>query len=83
MSLFLNKFACLILCFLVLFLRFLEFKVGYGGGESRKVEVYSILEVQRIKIEQGNQFQHHSSFHSIYASCFQASSHLELKSNHS
>ena len=34
LSLFLNKFSCLILCFLVLFFRFLEFKVGYVGGES-------------------------------------------------
>ena len=34
LSLFLNKFSCLILCFLVLFFMFLEFKVGYGGGES-------------------------------------------------
>ena len=78
-----NKFSYLILCFLVLFFRFLEFKVGSRGGESLKVEVYSILEVQRTKIEQGNQFQHSSSFHSIYASYFQASSHLKLKSNHS
>ena len=31
---FFNKCSCLILCFLVLFFRFLEFKVGYGGGES-------------------------------------------------
>ena len=40
------------------------------------MEVYGILEVQRTKIEQGNQFQHPPSFHSIYASYFQASSHL-------
>ena len=45
------------------------------------MEVYGILEVQRTKIEQGNQFQRPPSFHSIYASYFQASSHLELKSN--
>ena len=36
------------------------------------MEVYSILEVQRTKIEQGNQFQHPPSFHSIYASYFDA-----------
>ena len=42
------------------------------------MEVYGILEVQRTKIEQGNQFQHPPSFHSIYASYFQASSHLDL-----
>ena len=67
--------------FLSVVFRFLEFKVGYGGGESWKVEVYSILEVQRTKIEQGNQFQHPLSFYSIHSSYFQASSHLELKSN--
>ena len=36
---------------------------------------------KKKKIEQGNQFKHPPSFHSIYASYFQASSHLELKSN--
>ena len=65
----------------MLFFRFLEFEVGYGGEESCKVEVYSILEVQRTKIEQGNQFQHPPSFHSTYASYFQAFSHLDLRSN--
>ena len=69
------------LMFLSVVFMFLEFKVGYGGGKSLKVEVYSILEVQRTKIEQGNQFQHPPSFHSINASYFEAFSHLELKSN--
>ena len=45
------------------------------------MEVYSILEVQRTKIEQGNQFQHPPSFHSIDSSYFQALSPLELNSN--
>ena len=41
----LNKFPFLILgCSLVLFFKFWEFKVGHGGGDSGKMDVYSILE---------------------------------------
>ena len=41
----LNKFPFLILgCSLVLFFKFLEFKVGHGGGDSGKMDVYSIIE---------------------------------------